>query len=548
MSETVFLEIGLAAGCLLAGRILIHYFQLESYQFPGYFRTIRRNLRKATTPGFLLTIVLFASFILWSLLTGNASPAMRWVLCIAEGGLLTAAGYFIGKSCSEKKAKKALNFTARIKRLYGVSFLVLLALIILLASGSAVQEFGAGEWIRAGLFFLFPAFLPLWIALCGLIAWPIEKAISEMYFRDAQRILQRRKDLIRIGITGSWGKTSVKFILGTMLEEKYHTLVTPASFNTPMGVTKIIRGRLEPAHRVFVAEMGARHVGDIREMCRLVHPTIGMITSVGPQHLDTFKTQERITKTKYELIDALPEDGMAFFADDGGIVRGMYSRTTMDKTITGLDPEKDDVWAEEISVGEDGSSFILCTKELRLPCRTALLGELNIRNILLCAGVCLRLGMTGEQIVRGIQKIQPVEHRLQLISNPGGLTVIDDAFNSNIRGAKQAFQVLKEMHGTRFLITPGMVELGDQEEEMNREFGQAAADCCDIAILVGKKRSTAIAKGLKEKGFPEENLLVAGSLDEATEMMRQRVRPGDTVLFENDLPDNYSESTGGGKG
>jgi len=117
--------------------------------------------------------------------------------------------------------------------------------------------------------------------LGGLLAWPIEKGISELYFRDAQKILRSRPDLIRIGITGSWGKTSVKFILGTMLAEKYPTLVTPASFNTPMGLTRVIRERLTPAHQVFIGEMGARHRRDIRDLCRLVHPTIGISCDVG---------------------------------------------------------------------------------------------------------------------------------------------------------------------------------------------------------------------------------------------------------------------------
>lgn len=457
---------------------------------------------------------------------------------------MTAGGWLCGKRFSEKKAKKKLVFTPRIKRLYAVSFIVMSALLLFLVflfrpTPDYLPELGR---FPSALVLLFPVFLPLWIALCGLVAWPVEKLISELYFRDAQRILKSRTDLIRIGITGSWGKTSVKFILGTMLEEKYHTLVTPASFNTPMGVTKIIRSRLEPGHRIFVAEMGARHVGDIREMCRLVHPQIGLLTSVGPQHLDTFKTVERVAKTKYELIDALPDDGKAFFADDESTVRGLYEKTTKEKVIAGLDPKTDDFWAEEITVSENGSSFYLCSAGNRLACHTELLGELNIRNILLCAAVCEKLGLTGEQIVRGIEKLKPVEHRLQLISNPGGLTVIDDAFNSNIRGAKQAFRVLKQMPGTRILITPGMVELGAQEEEMNRQFGRDAADACDFAILIGKKRSTAIAEGLRDNHFPEDRILVVQSLEEATKRMKSIVRSGDTVLFENDLPDNYTES------
>ena len=539
MNLSILLILGIVIGCLLAGKILIHYFQLESYQFPGYFRTLRRNLLKAVLPGFCMMVLLIVTV----LLSIAASPVISWVHYVFDSAILIAGGWLIGRSFSEKNAKKAFVLTPRVKRLYAVS-LVVLTLILLLVTGRIDPAGGletTGEKIAIGFVMVFPALLPLWIALCGLLAWPIEKGISELYFRDAQRILKSRKDLVRIGITGSWGKTSVKFVLGTILEEKYHTLVTPASFNTPMGVTKVIRSKLEPGHRVFVAEMGARHVGDIKEMCRLVHPEIGILVSVGPQHLDTFKTLERVIQTKYELIDALPADGQAFFADDEDICRELYEKTVKEKMIAGLDPAYDDVWAESICYSPEGSTFDLCTKEKRIRCRSQLLGELNIRNILLCSAVALKLGLTPEQISRGIEKIRPIEHRLQLIPNPGGMSVIDDAFNSNIRGAKQAFQVLKAFPEKRIVVTPGMVELGDKEYEMNREFGLAMADCCDMAILVGKKRSQAIREGLRAGGFAENSIHVVSSLDEATGLLRKTVKPGDTVLFENDLPDNYSE-------
>ena len=272
----ILYAIVVAAGCLLASRGLIHYFQLESYQFPGYFRTLGRNWKRAWLPGVIIAAaVLIGSF--FAQIAGNAVLKTLIVLCCMFI-VLGALGHF--QLIAVQKAKKPLVFTPRIKRLYGVA-----AVVYVLACW-------AMPWL-----WLFPVFLPLWVALAGLLAWPIEKLISEMYFRDAQRMLKNRPDLIKIGITGSYGKTSVKFILGTMLQEKYQTLITPSSFNTPMGVTKIIRTKLQPAHQVFVAEMGARHVGDIKEMCRLVHPHHGVLTSVGPQHLDTFKTLERIKKT-----------------------------------------------------------------------------------------------------------------------------------------------------------------------------------------------------------------------------------------------------------
>ena len=535
MFLSVLLCMGLAAGCLLASKILLHYFQLESYQFPGYFRTIRRNILKAILPGVCMTVLLTVSMSLLSF--AGKEDTLPWYLYPAEVAVLIAGGFITGKHCSEKHAKKSFVYTPRVKRLYGTSFIILSALLILLVI--AVRAAG-GKYTSAFILF-FPVLLPVWIALCGLLAWPLEKLISELYFRDAQRILKERNDLIRIGITGSWGKTSVKFILGTILEERFHTLVTPASFNTPMGVTKVIRSAIEPGHRVFIAEMGARHVGDIKEMCRLVHPQIGILTSVGPQHLDTFKTLERIKKTKYELIDALPSDGQAFFADDDGICRELYEKTKISKQISGMDPDRDDVWAENIAYSPEGSTFLLCTSERKIACTTQLLGELNIRNILLCASVALRLGMTMEQVSRGIRKIKPIEHRLQLIRHPDGLNVIDDAFNSNIRGARQAFDVLKQFPKQRIIVTPGMVELGAQETYMNTEFGKAMSGCCDTAILVGKKRSEAIRMGLLENGFPEEDVKVVSSLTEATALLREIAGAGDTVLFENDLPDNYSE-------
>lgn len=544
-----------ATGCLLAARPLIHWFQLESYQFPGYFRTLRRKKGQAWLPGIRMAAACLGADLL---VLGLHSLAARqlWASREALGEALAfaalclihlALGLLFYRSAIHRKEKKKLVYTPRVKRLYAVCAVVWTLLYFgwtaLLSSALSQEPFSL---VRTGAalaaWYAFAVLLPLWLALGGLLAWPIEKGISEMYFRDAQRILRERKDLIRIGITGSWGKTSVKFILGTLLSEKYPTLVTPASYNTPMGVTRVIRTRLEPGCRVFVAEMGARHVGDIREMCRLVHPQIGILTSVGPQHLDTFHTQENVTRTKYELIDAIPQDGKCFFADDDGIVTGLWEKTGKERYLAGTHPERDDCWVEDVQVSPAGSRFLLCTRDgERVVCETELLGELNIRNIALCASVCFQMGLSGREITRGIRKLHPVEHRLELKRNPGGLTVLDDAFNSNIRGAKQAFETLKEFPGKRIVVTPGMVELGAQEAEMNREFGRSMAGSCDEAILVGLRRSEAISEGLRQEHFPAEHIHPVHNLQEAAAMLQRMAGSGDTVLFENDLPDNYSE-------
>lgn len=512
----------------MASRALLHDYQLESYQLPGYFRTLKRTWERAVRPGLCLALCQLIPCLLFF-----AAGATAWLAVIALLCPLTA-GFLIMRKLRARKAKKPFGITARVKRLMGASAFVhaLLGILMLLLAPPA---------LRAIMFTALPAFLPLTTALAGLAALPVEKGISEMYFRDAQRILKARPDLIRVGITGSYGKTSVKFILGTLLSEHYQTLITPSSFNTPMGVTKVIRTRLTPSHEVFVAEMGARHVGDIRELCRLVHPRIGVLTSVGPQHLVTFRTIERIRDTKYELVEALPQDGTAVFSDDDGICLELYEKTQKEKTLTGLHSQRDDVWAEDITVSPRGSRFTLCTREARVACETPLLGEHNIKNILLAAAVCLRLQMTLPEIARGIGKLRSVEHRLELRSMAGGVTMIDDAFNSNPAGSRAALDVIAAFPPHRLIVTPGMVELGNEEKQFNRAFGEHMAQCVDTAILVGPKHTAPIREGLLAKGFPENAIYTVKSLEEATAQLHKLLHRGDTVLFENDLPDNYSE-------
>lgn len=522
-----------AAGCVLASRSLMHYFQLESYQFPGYYHTVSRNWKRSWLPGGMTAALLLALFACFHTLSMSATPLMEALLAGFVALLSILGSWWISKLFQDKNAKKPFVFTARVKRLYGVYGGIMAALCL-----------GIGlltPWAPA--LCLMPLLIPLWVALAGLTAWPIEKLISELYFRDAQRKLREMKGLIRIGITGSYGKTSVKFILGTLLSQRYHVLVTPASFNTPMGVTRIIRERLMPSHQVFVAEMGARHVGDIKEMCRLVHPQLGVLTSVGPQHLETFKTIERITRTKYELMDAIPPSGCCFFADDGGICRKLYQQTTKPKAIVAATPGSSvDLWAESVSSGPHGTAFKLCSREERIQCQTPLLGEHNIQNILLAASVCLHMGMELAQIARGISQLKPVEHRLQLLPAANGMTIIDDAFNSNPQGASAALRVIKGFTGRRIIITPGMVELGAQEADYNRAFGREMAQSVDLAILVGKRHTRPIMEGLLESGFDKEAIHQVSSLEESTQLLHRLMRSGDVVLYENDLPDNYSET------
>ena len=506
-----------AFATMLCARVSLQYYQLESYQFGGYYRTLKRNFLRAFLPGVCATAA------------GMAASFLGFWAAYAAEIVAAAVAYILQRRV---KAKKPLVITVRVKRLIGFMAAVCLALSAGLLYGTRALA----------LPLLLPALAPVWLAVAALVALPLEKLIQRLYMRDARKRLKARPDLIRIGITGSYGKTSTKFMLATILGEKYRVLATPGSFNTSMGVTRIIRERLLPDHQVFIAEMGARHMGDIKLLCKLVKPKYGLLTSVGPQHLETFHSQENICKEKFELARAIPEDGAMIFASDDGLCEALYRKCTAPKHLSGAHHEGLGLYAKNIEVGPWGSRFLLCDGENETPCQTRLLGAHNIDNLLLACTAARAIGLDMETIARGAAKTQPVEHRLQLLSSPGGVTVIDDAFNANPVGAKGAMDVLRSFAGGRkIVVTPGFVEMGAKEAECNRALGEQIAEAADIAVLVGKRHTAPIAEGLRAKGFGEENLHIVASLDESTRLLGGILRPGDVVLYENDLPDNYQE-------
>lgn len=397
--------------------------------------------------------------------------------------------------------------------------------------------------ICLGYFFFFQYNVLL---MSNSISVPREEKINEGFYRQAQAKITRLKGenkLKVLGITGSFGKTSVKFISDRILSESLCVKNTPSSYNTPMGLSKVINNELKEEHEVFIAELGAKKKGEIDEVARLVQPDIGIITAIGPTHMHLFKTLDNIMDTKYELIEDLPEDGVAIFNYDNEYVKILADKTKKRTLRYGMDEvEHLDVYADEVEVGAFGSRFRLNYQGDHVLCETKLLGRHNISNVLAACTAGLVLGMDLESIARGVKKIEPVEHRLNLIDGGTGVIVIDDAFNSNPVGFRAALDVLAAFTtGRKIIITPGMVELGDMEEEENYKIGKEIAKVCDYTILVGKKRTEPIVRGLRDENYSAERLIVVNTLAQATAQLGNITSAGDVVLFENDLPDSYSE-------
>ena len=535
-------------GSIIAGAVLsmiaqlryIHVMQLESYQNEGFSHWLKANRKKVLLLPLIAGWSALVGYYFWSLLAtagqANIGFFVAFLACYGVAVFLTILHILQAR---QKEAKKPLVFTARVKRLIVCEIILYVAFYCLIVFVPYVNFF-----LPPFGYLIFMILVPFMTPLANKIMTPIENSVKKKFLNEAKRKIEARGDLVKIGITGSYGKTSVKFILGTILKQKYNTLVPPQSYNTPMGLTRVIREQMTDDNEVFIAEMGARHVGDIAELVDLVHPQMGMLTSIGPQHLETFHSIENIAKTKYELIAGLPRDtGVAFFNGDNEICRALYENTEIHKKILyAMDYDgKADVRAKDITFAAQGSTFTVETPQGEFACTTKLLGRHNILNICGCIAIALELGLSVEEIQQGVLDAPSVEHRLQIVPTNNGITVIDDAFNSNPAGTRAALEVLKCFEGQRFIVTPGMVELGEREAQENYEFGEAMASVVTYAFLIGPKHTHPIYEGLVRSGFPKDNIYVAKTLSEATSVMGHLTKQGDVILFENDLPDHYNE-------
>jgi UDP-N-acetylmuramoyl-tripeptide--D-alanyl-D-alanine ligase len=436
------------------------------------------------------------------------------------------------RAMKRMNTKKKLVYTPRVKRML-VTNLVLTAAVL------AVAALCAGIRCLNGVMLILVSAQFFMNMVVNWLNHPMETGINQHYINDAKRKLQEVPGLKVIGVTGSYGKTSVKFYLQTLLQEKFNVLVTPESFNTPMGVVRTIRGSLKSTHEIFICEMGARHVGDIREICDIVHPDHGVITSIGPQHLETFFHMENIKNTKFELADALPEGGMLFLNGDNSYIQekaALYDN----KIFYYSEQEGEGYCAKDIAVSQFGTEFTVTAPDGETEkFQMKLIGSHNVINVVGAIAVANQLGIALKELRIPVRRIQPVPHRMQMREH-GLVTIIDDAYNSNPVGSKAAVETLAMFDGIRILITPGMVELGEKENEFNYQFGIYAADCCDYILLVGRKHTEPIKEGVLSKGFPEEKCLVYDKLEDAVAYAYAIKGQGHKyILLENDLPDNY---------
>lgn len=503
----------------------LHMFQQNRYERKRYLDWMKTYWKTLNTKDLIPIGVIIGTFIIEFI--GNSVTTeiiCTWILCVSASILIYQEAH--------KNYIKPLVFTDRVKR----QVIVMTILNLLWMSGLLLSNI---RFVALGMFI---GYIGTWglVLVMDVITNPIEKMVKRVYLNKAKTILKSQKDLIKIGITGSFGKTSSKNILQEILSEKMYSLMTPASYNTPMGITITIREMLKPIHEVFICEMGADHVNDIKELCDFVEPQIGLVTSIGPQHLNTFGSLENIINEKMKLIESLPEKGVGIINKDNEYIRSYAIKNNCRLVSYGIHEADVDYHAKDIEYTPKGSKFTVLSEDDEYLFETKLLGEHNIANILAAIAVARELNIDWTELQSAVKRVKYIEHRLEL-KKINGYTFIDNAFNSNPIGSSMSLQVLKMMPNKRIIITPGMIDLGPQQDEINREFGRKMKDCADEVILVGIQQTKPIVEGLQDVDYDMNKVHVCRTVREAFELVYKLATPIDTILLENDLPDAFNK-------
>lgn len=514
MKSIIYLEYILNLIFLLI--FYMHMFQLNSYKYIKNINWIKNNLKVILIKCFFIVLCTILIFLKSNILN---------LICILI--LVISIIYNLPK----KKQKIPLDITNRVKRM----FITQILLILIFSTIGGIKNYII---IKLQILNLLSFTLCM---ISNLINTPIEYLLKRKYINQAKKIINDMPNLIVIGVTGSYGKTSVKNFLNTLLSKKYEVLVTPKNYNTTMGVVKTIRENLKPTHQIFICEMGATKKGDIEAICNIVKPKIGIITAIGPQHLETFKTIDNIIHTKFELYDSVKKsDGQVFLNYNNQYLSQMEKKKNI--FYYGINNNELDYNSYQIKSSCEGLKFTMSDDKSKeeVNFETELIGKHNVINLTGAIGIADILGISLSESKTRIKKIKNVEHRLQLVSK-GEVTIIDDAYNSNPISSKSALDTLSEFEGTKIIITPGLVELGDKQRKYNFEFGQYITNVCDYIYLVGQKNSKPILEGIKSKENNKDKTFVVDSPEEAMqEIKKLDIKGKVAILLENDLPDNYN--------
>lgn len=513
--------------CFFMTRPYLYAIQNDNYRISEIFKNKRLRFVYA------LDIVAVAIFTgIWGAFYLLHAKAF-WGFLIALFFFIAEFAMYFMEDLPDKK--KPLKYTKRAMRC--LIFVSIVSTALVGCTLAHATYYLKDEYLRYLVFFAFPIFYPtIFVASASFIN--IFERLNNLRYENRAKKRLNRDDLIKIAITGSYGKTSVKNFLDAILSQKHNVLATPENYNTPMGIAKAVN-MLEDTHQVFIAEMGARRVGDIKRLMKIVNPQYSILTAINNQHLATFGSKENITKEKCRVLDV--DDGFCAISYELKDVaeQVLTKKNVIPESIyVGLDCGAD-IYAANLKVDKTGSEFDIVIGDEIYPAKTQILGVHNVKNILLAVAIAIKLDVEIPLILSAIQTLTPIPHRLELIEG-SGVAIIDDSYNSNPSGAKCALETLSLFDTRKVVMTPGLVELGASERDENYALGREIAECADVVLLIGGERIEPIKRALRDCGFGGE-VKTYESLKSCEKDFVNTLKMGDTLLILNDLPEIYDD-------
>lgn len=502
----------------------LHIFQQEEYNAKRFLPWVvhsRSFDRKLSAVILLLAVAVFVLPAIW-----------------LESILIPVFLFFAWRESNPlKAAKKPLVLTSRARRIYGAA--------LLLSALGATSGAGHVPDDMIWLWIVPVQLLPVYLAGAALLLKPLDKRINRGFRREAEEKLKLFDPFI-IGITGSYGKTSVKHILGHILQAHAPTLITPGSVNTEMGITRIIRENLEARHKYFVVEMGAYGVGSVARLCALTPPGLGVLSAIGPAHYERFKTLEDTARAKFELAQAVMDTGGGKTIIGAGVLDREYARdfraSHPDSLIVCGNTDEAEYKINAIAQTAQGLRVDIARAGETFTLESPLYGVHHGLNMVLSFAAAESLGLEPRDIITTLRTVPQIAHRLEVRRSGSGIT-IDDAFNSNPEGFAAALDLLdllrQDSGGRGILVTPGMVELGAEHDAAHERLGRLAAEKADIVLAICPERIPSFVQACRSNLPSGSMLMEIPDFASAREWMSGNMQAGDVLLLENDLPDLY---------
>jgi len=390
---------------------------------------------------------------------------------------------------------------------------------------------------------LFDIFSPLLFSFLVLVFRWMARFLQKRTINKAREKREKLNNLLVIGITGSYGKTSTKEILANVLSKKFRVFKTSKHQNTDPAVAQYMIDKLDNSYEVFVAEMGAYFRGGIKSACDFIQPKIGIITGINQQHLGLFGSMENLIKAEggKELIESLPSNGLIIFNGENKYCRELYQKTKKRKKIYGFESNFNgiafDVWADGIKTEKESSYFrVVCKDGDLFDFQTKLLGKHSILNILAACCAAKELDMTLEVIASACKKIKPFEKTMELKKGRRGVIIVDDTYSANPAGVFAALDYLKLYSGKKIIIMPCLIELGKAGKRIHQEIGQKIGKTCDLAVITTKDYFKEIKNGAVNAGMDQKNILFLQNPEKIFTKIKPLLKPENVILLESRVP------------